>query len=205
MPIFRSRHQAELLTRLLLNPGREFTLSELAGELDAPLTSIQREVQRLVEVQLIRDRKQGRNRLVSANSANPATAPLTQLVMMSFGPVEVIGEEFALDGAEQVIIFGSWAARYADQPGPPPNDIDVLVVGDVSELTIYAAADRAHRRIGIEVNPVRCTPAQWTDPGDWALLLEIQQRPYTVVYRREASAAGTAGPATTAELVRSDV
>jgi predicted nucleotidyltransferase len=189
MPIFRSRHQAELLTQLLLNPNTEFTLSELAKSLDVPLTTVQREVQRLVDVQLIRDRKQGRNRLVSANPSNPATAPLTQLVMMSFGPVQVIGEEFAIEGAEQVIIFGSWAARYAEQPGPPPRDIDVLVVGTAGEFAVFDAADRAQRRIGIEVNPVRCTPAQWADPGDWTLLIEIQQRDYLVVYRREATAA----------------
>jgi hypothetical protein len=189
MPIFRSRHQAQLLTRLLLNPNQEFTLSELARDLDVPLTTLQREAQRLADVQLIRDRKQGRNRLVSANPANLATGPLTQLVMMSFGPAEVIGQEFALDGVEQVIIFGSWAARYVDQPGPPPNDIDVLVVGSISELTLYEAADRAQRRIGIEVNPVRCTPQQWAEPSDWTLMIEIHSRPYTVVYSREADAA----------------
>lgn len=178
-----------MLTKVLLHPDKEYSLSDLARELEVPLTTIQREAQRLATAELICDRKHGRNRLVSANLANPATGPLTQLVMMSFGPVEVIAQEFALDGAEEVIIFGSWAARYADQPGPPPNDIDVLVVGTVSELALYAAADRAHRRIGIEVNPVRCTPAQWSHPGDWTLLLEIQHRPYTVVYRRETNAA----------------
>ncbi|WP_084020264.1 winged helix-turn-helix domain-containing protein [Mycobacterium avium] len=189
MPIFRSRHQAELLTTLLLHPAQEFTLSELSRQLDVSLPTLQREAQRLAEVRLVRDRKQGRNRLISANPDNPATGPLTQLVMMSFGPVEVIAEEFAIDGAEQVIIFGSWAARYADQPGPPPNDIDVLVIGTVSELAMYDAADKAQHRIGIDVNPVRCTPRQWADPGDWALITEIHHRPYTTVYRRGAVAA----------------
>ncbi|EUA17382.1 arsR family transcriptional regulator [Mycobacterium xenopi 3993] len=66
---------------------------------------------------------------------------------------------------------------------PPPNDIDVLVIGTVSELALYAAADKAQNRIGIGVNPVRCTPQQWADPGDWALITEIQHRPYTTVYR----------------------
>lgn len=167
----------------LLHPGQEFTLSEPARQLDVPLPTLRREAHRLAAVRLVCDRKQGRNRLISANPDNPATGPLTQLVMMSFGPVEVIAEEFAIDGAEEVVIFGSWAARYADQPGPPPNDIDVLVIGTVSELALYAAADKAQNRIGIGVNPVRCTPQQWADPGDWALITEIQHRPYTTVYR----------------------
>ncbi len=189
MPIFRSRHQAELLTWLLLHPQAEYTLTELKNSLEVPLTTVQTEVNRLADAGLIRDRKQGRNRLVSANPANPATGPLTQLVMMSFGPVQVIGEEFAIEGAEQVIIFGSWAARYEDRPGPPPHDIDVLVVGTAGELAVFDAADRAQRRIGIEVNPVRATPAQWADPGDWTLLIEIKNRPRTVVYRRDEAVA----------------
>jgi predicted nucleotidyltransferase len=109
--------------------------------------------------------------------------------MMSFGPIEVIAEEFAIEGVEQVVIFGSWAARHAGQPGPPPKDIDVLIVGSAGELDVFAAADRAQRRIGIEVNPVRATPQQWADPGEWTLMIEIHNRPYTTVYRRQAGAA----------------
>lgn len=189
LPIFRSRHQAELLARLLLHPDKEFTLSELVEHLDVPPTTLQREAQRLAEVELIRGRKVGRTRLYSANPTHPATGPLTQLVMMSFGPIEVIAEEFAIEGVEQVVIFGSWAARYADQPGPPPKDIDVLVIGSAGELNVFAAADRAQRRIGIEVNPVRATPQQWADPGEWTLMIEIHNRPHTTVYRRLAGAA----------------
>lgn len=189
LPIFRSRHQAELLTRLLLHADKEFTLSELAEHLKVPPTTLQREAQRLAEVELIRSRKVGRTRLYSANPTHPATGPLTQLVMMSFGPIEVIAEEFAIKGVEQVVIFGSWAARYADQPGPPPKDIDVLVIGSAGELDVFAAADRAQQRINIEVNPVRATPQQWADPGEWTLMVEIHKRPHTTVYRRQADAA----------------
>jgi hypothetical protein len=189
LPIFRSQLQAELLTQLLLHPNEEFTLTELANKLGVAKTTVHGEAQRLIDARLLSDRRQGRNRLISANLDHPATGQLTQLVMMSFGPVEVIGQEFAIDGVDLVIIFGSWAARYADQPGPPPKDIDVLVVGAIGEMALYEAADRAQRRIGIDVNPIRCTPQQWADPGEWTLMIEIHQRPYTVVYRRDGDAA----------------
>ncbi len=44
LPILRSRHLAEMLTPLLLHPDAEYTLSDIAGELDLPLTTVQREV-----------------------------------------------------------------------------------------------------------------------------------------------------------------
>jgi len=66
-------------------------------------------------------RTHGRNRLVRANPTHPATAALTQLLELSFGPQIVIGEEFALPQVEQVVIFGSWADRHHGSPGPPPT------------------------------------------------------------------------------------
>lgn len=184
MPIFRSQTQGHLLSLLLTNPAHEYTLTELATELTIPKQTAQTEVQRLVDAGILRDRRQGRNRLISANPDHPAIGPLTQLTLITFGPREVIAEEFStIPGAERVLIFGSWAARYAGQPGPPPADIDVLVIGETTKMAIFDAADRAHRRRGIEVNPERCTPQQWADP-DWTLLKEIKTCPYLTVYER---------------------
>jgi DNA-binding transcriptional ArsR family regulator len=66
MPILRSRHLAERLTLLLLHPDSEYTLSELAAKLSLPLSTAQREADRLVGSGLIRERRVGRARLVAA-------------------------------------------------------------------------------------------------------------------------------------------
>ncbi len=112
MPILRSGHLAELLTLLLLHPDAEYSLSEAATKLGLPLTTVQREVTRLSRAELIRERRVGRSRLVSANPASRYTRPLTELLTLSFGPHLVIGEEFRSLGAMAVAIYGSWAARY---------------------------------------------------------------------------------------------
>jgi len=140
MPIFRSQHQAALLAWLLLHPENEYTLTELAKKLDVPLTTLQREAQRLVVAGLLQDRNVGRSRLLRANPSNRAAVPLTQLLEVTFGPETVIGEEFNFTKAEHVLIFGSWADRYRGTPGPPPHDVDVLVVGDLDRADVYDAA-----------------------------------------------------------------
>ncbi len=76
MPIFRSRHQAELLTWLLLHPDQEYTVTEFAGRLGVPLTSPHREAQRLIEADLLRARTVSRARLLRANADHRATAAL---------------------------------------------------------------------------------------------------------------------------------
>jgi len=176
MPIFRSQHQAALLAWLLLHPEREYTLTELATKLGVPLTTLQREAQRLVGAGILQDRTLGRARLLRANLSNRAAAPLTQLLEVTFGPETVIGEEFNLADAEQVLIYGSWADRYHGTPGPPPNDVDVLVVGDLDRADVYDAADRAQVRLGMQVNPVIRTPDQWANDAD-PLVLQIKASP----------------------------
>jgi predicted nucleotidyltransferase len=180
LPVFRSQHQAELLMWLLLHPDQEFGVSDLAGRLGVPLSTLHREVVRLDKAELIVSRTLGRNRLLRANTGHPAAPALTQLLEVTFGPKVVVAEEFATPGAEQVVIFGSWAARYAGQAGPPPNDIDVLVVGKVGRADLYDAADRAQGRLGIEVNPVVRTAKQWDDPAD-VLVGQIKASAFTVV------------------------
>jgi hypothetical protein len=88
----------------------------------------------------------------------------------------VIGEEFDLTSADQVLIYGSWADRYHGTPGPPPNDVDVLVVGSVDRTDVYDAADRAQARLGIQVNPIIRTAEQWADDAD-SLILQIKASP----------------------------
>lgn len=180
MPVFRSQHQAELLMWLMLHPGQEYSVSDLAARLGVPLSTLHREVVRLDAAGLIASRTLGRNRLLRANANHPAAGALTQLLEVTFGPKVVIAEEFAIPGAEQVVIFGSWAARYAGEPGPPPHDIDVLVVGKVDRADLYDAADRANARLGIEVNPVVRTAEDWRDPSD-ALVAQIKASAHTTL------------------------
>lgn len=165
---------------LLLHPDQEFGVTDLAERIGVPLSTLHREVVRLDKSGLLISRTLGRNRLVRANTAHPAASALTQLLEVTFGPKAVVAEEFAVRGAEQVVIFGSWAARYAGESGPPPNDIDVLVVGKVDRADLYEAADRAQARLGMEVNPVVRSAVQWDDPAD-ALVTQIKASAFTVV------------------------
>ena len=180
LPVFRSQYQAELLMWLLLHPEQEYGVSDLAARLDVPLSTLHREVVRLDRAGLITSRALGRNRLVRADTAHPAASALTRLLEVTFGPRAVVAEEFAISGAEQVVIFGSWAARYAGETGPPPRDIDVLVVGTVDRADLYEAADRTQNRLGIEVNPTVRTAEQWDDPTD-ALVAQIKASSFVVV------------------------
>jgi DNA-binding Lrp family transcriptional regulator len=177
LPIFRSRLQADILAALLLNPEDEYSLTELAERFNAPASTVHGEVKRLTDAGLIRRRAIGRSAIVRADTSNRLMKPLAELLLLSWGPLQVVAEEFSeLDGAEQVLIFGSWAARYHQRPGKPPHDLDVLVVGVPSREDVYAAADRAQQRLGMPVNPVIRSEEAWRLASD-PLARQIQSSP----------------------------
>jgi DNA-binding transcriptional ArsR family regulator len=181
LPIFRSRLQADILAALLLNPGDEHSMTELAKRFDTPLSTVHGEVKRLTDAGLLRRRDVGRTALVRANPENRLTKPLTELLQLSWGPLQVVAEEFAgLERVDQVLIFGSWAARFHERSGKPPHDVDVLVVGRPSREDIYDAADRAQYRLGMPVNPVIRSADTWRLASD-PLVRQIQSSPVVTV------------------------
>jgi DNA-binding transcriptional ArsR family regulator len=181
LPVLRSRHQADLLTLVLLHPEQEYAITELARQLSTSQSTISGEVRRLAEAGIFAVREVGRSRLVRADSASPLVAPLTEMLILTYGPHVVVADEFAeMDGVVEVVIFGSWAARYHGERGRPPQDVDVLVVGAPDRMAMYAAAQRAEAKLGRQVNPTVCSPAEWTDPT-LPLVQEIQARPYVRV------------------------
>jgi len=181
MPLLRSRLQAELLTLVLLTPGREWSLTELAERAGASVSSAQREMARAEDAGVISSRRLGNTRLVSA-ADSPLTGPLTELLLRSFGPRQIVAEELAgLAGIEEAYLFGSWAARYTGQPGRAPADIDVLVIGDPDRDELDEAAQRAGSRLAREVN-VTVRPSRWWHQGGDGFHAEVTRRPLVAVY-----------------------
>jgi DNA-binding transcriptional ArsR family regulator len=176
-PLFRSRTQGELLAYVLMSPVRERTAGDIAAAIGAPLSTISVELDRLVRAGVLRERRLGRTRLITANPDAPTVGPLTELVLQIFGPRFVIKDEFrGLPGAEEVWIFGSWAARYGGEPGPPTADIDVLVVGRPDRAAMYEAAQRAEVRLGKPVNTTVRGARAWRDEPD-SLVEQLREGP----------------------------
>jgi predicted nucleotidyltransferase len=176
LPLLRSRLQAELLTLVLLNPEREWTLTELAERVGGSVSSAQREVTRAEQTGVITSRRLGNLRLVKAASS-PLTPALTELLTRSFGPRQVVLDELgAVPGVNGLYVFGSWAARYVGVEGRPPSDIDVLVIGCPDRDALDEAAQRAQQRLARDVN-VSVRSHAWWRTGDDAFWHEIRKRP----------------------------
>jgi hypothetical protein len=167
LPVFRSRLQGEVLALIFADPAAEWTAEDLARRTGHPRQTVGNELRRLETADLVSARMIGRSKLVRANADSPYFRPLAQLVLMSFGPPLVIGDEFrGLVNVEHIYIYGSWAARYSGEQGAVPNDVDVLLVGTPDRDEAYEAARRAEQRLGREVNVTVRDRAHWQAATD---------------------------------------
>jgi predicted nucleotidyltransferase len=180
LPIFRSDAQARLLAALYVGDREPRPVSLVAADADVPLPSAHRELARLVAAGLVAERRVGRQRLVWANESSPLHDPLRELLERAFGAPRVLSEALArVPGIAFAAIYGSYAARRAGEPGPPPADIDLVVVGDVDAEDLYAAVERAEESISEPINPSILSPEEWA--ADTGFTRQVRRRPLLVL------------------------
>ena len=177
LPLLRSPLQAEVLTRLLLEPERAMSLTELARLTGASVATVQREVERAEMAGIARSERVGPTRLVRADPSSPLYRPLADLLLVAFGPVPVVSTELdGIDGIEEAYLFGSWAARYSGELGAAPRDVDVLVVGDPDRDQVYDAVERAERRLHRPVQVTFRSVDEWANEED-PFVSTVRSRP----------------------------
>jgi DNA-binding transcriptional ArsR family regulator len=188
LPLLRSRAHGELLAWLYLHPDAEYSTVELAARVGLSQSTVSREADRMVASGLVQERRVGRNRMLSAATDTILTRPLTDLLAVTFGPLPVLSELVAaVPGVDEAHIYGSWAARYAGDPGPLPRDIDLLVVGDADPDDVYDAARAAESRLAREVNVTLVSADRWRAAEGEPFLAEIRRRPMVSLQQEKGS------------------
>jgi predicted nucleotidyltransferase len=176
VPIFRSDLQGEVLYAILTSPDA-LTIPKLVDLTGRPQPSVHREVTRLASAGFVKIHNVGRSLLISANETNPATPHLRGLVLVTLGPTDLLRKALRnIPGVHEALIFGSWAARAAGEPGPAPGDIDLLVVGNPPRTDVYAAASEVEAVVRREVNVTLVSEARWA-ASDEPFLREVRSRP----------------------------
>lgn len=161
-PLLRSNAQGDILALVLLQPDQEFSLADIGRAIDALPATVHREVSRLVDATALIDRFVGRARLVRANPEYELWAPLSELILLTYGPKALLpGILSGVRGIERSYIYGSWAARYAGESGPPPRDVDVVLIGSPSRADMLDATREAERVLRREVNLTRVSLVEW--------------------------------------------
>lgn len=177
-PFVRSDALGAVLAETLLHPDEEISISALARRAGIGVSLAHKEVGRLVEDDVLRDRREGNSRLVRANTEHPLFVPMRTIVAATYGPVPVLRELLAeVDGVQEAHLYGSWAARRSGEPGHFPRDVDVLVVGTATRSALAEVSATARDRLGVEVNVHRTDAGSWAHPEGNPFLETVAARP----------------------------
>jgi predicted nucleotidyltransferase len=127
---------------------------------------------------LVVTRMVGRNRFVRPNWDLPWAPELRSILLQAVGVLGRLAEAFSrVRGIDEAFVFGSWAARYRGEPGPPPRDVDVVVVGDVALRTVRQACREVAQDLRIEINPVIVDRGRWDAEQPEPFIAQITEPP----------------------------
>ncbi len=151
--------RAGILSAVLLEPRRWWFLSELARHLEAGPSSLQRELESLVESGILERREDGRRVYFRANAGSPVFADLRGLVEKTAGVVPALAK--ALDPFEGRIelafVYGSFA-RGSERAS---SDVDLMIVGSVKQIDLVPVLRKLEDRFGREVNVTLYSPREF--------------------------------------------
>lgn len=155
-----SGSRAKLLSHFLLHPGEAYHVRELGRALDEPAGNLLRDLRRLQGIGLLDAERVGNQVRYTLNKRNPLYEDLQRLILRTTAADMVLREALrSLKGIELAFLYGSFAKGEADAH----SDIDLMIVGDISERSLAPAVARAERDLRRDVSYTTYTRDQAAD------------------------------------------
>jgi predicted nucleotidyltransferase len=148
--LFPKTRQAVLATTLM-DPAREWYLSDLARHLKVPPSSLQRELASLVEAGILRRRQDGNRAYYRAETESPIFGDLHGLLLRTAGLRDVLAASLKRfqDRIAVAFVYGS-VARGDEHAA---SDVDLMVIGGVGLSELAPVLKDAEDRLLRPVNP----------------------------------------------------
>jgi len=149
--LFSSTKKALLIT-FFQQSERKFYIRELIRLIGKGQGSVQREVQKLLKVEIIKKLEEHGRTYYKVNKKSPIYPELKMLILKTEGLVTVLQD--ALKPVEKDIdiafIFGSLSRGTAQAE----SDVDLAVIGPISFEKVISAIRPKQNIVGREINPV---------------------------------------------------
>ena len=151
--------RAGVLSATLLQPERWWFMTELARHLETTPSSLQRELESLVDAGLLERRQDGRRSYFRANSASPLFADLRGMIEKTSGVVPAIKAALKTFGSriELAFLYGS-IARGEEHSA---SDVDLAIVGTLRQIDLLPALRKLEACFHREVNVTLFSPDEF--------------------------------------------
>ncbi len=147
--LFGSETRARLLAHFVLHPGEAFHVRELERLLHEPAGNLLRDLRRFRAIRLLDTERIGNQVRYTMDREHPLYADLQGLVLRTVAADSVLAETLrSLKRIELGFLYGSFVKGDATTR----SDLDLMVIGDVSEEELASATARAERTLRREVS-----------------------------------------------------
>lgn len=140
-----------VLALLYGQADRSFYVRQIARHVNASVGAVQRELEKLAEVELIVRTAVGNQVFYQVNQRNPVFAEMRVLVGKTLGIFSILRSalERLTGRVTLAFVYGS-VARHEEKAG---SDVDLMIVGDVALDDVLARLSDAETKLGRAVNP----------------------------------------------------
>ncbi|MEO6276969.1 nucleotidyltransferase domain-containing protein [Roseateles sp.] len=173
LDILLSQPAQRLLCKVLLNAGQDFGTVELLSLMGSSRGAGSALLKRCVDGGLLRERKVGNQRRLSANPEFLLYADLRSMLVKTLALADPLARALApfADRIAEAFVFGS----VAEGRDTSDSDIDLAVVGNVSLFDLSPKLDAVQSELGRPVHVNLYSSAEWA--SDDAVLAAIKQGP----------------------------
>jgi predicted nucleotidyltransferase len=158
--LFPKTRRAVLATTLM-HPERWWFLADLARQIGVPPSSLQREMESLVEAGILLRRQEGKQVYFKPDPDCPILGELQGIITKTLGLVDVLRQTLApfKKAIKLAFVYGS-IARCEELS---ESDVDLMIVGNVGLADLSQAIHKAQERLAREVNPTLCSPQEFAE------------------------------------------
>jgi hypothetical protein len=163
--LFASKIRAAVLAYVLIRPHLAFSLTDLSRALSLPVSSLQHECYKLERIGLFSSVREGNSRRYQAVQGSPYVQPLTDLIVASCGPVDVLrGCLDGIDGIDVAVLAAPVPFEAYDLE--PDETMPLVLIGSIGLAELEPIGERAERLLRLphgKIEAVYYLPDDWED------------------------------------------
>ena len=153
----RSKVTQKVLTLLFMR-NEEFYARELARRLDLPHGNLIKKLHELENLGLLTSQHRGQEKYYKLNNKYPLLKEYKKIVNQIFGFEEKLKEALIkTGGVGKAILFGSYVTKRMDKY----SDIDLIVVGNHSTITLQKNISKLQKEFDREINVISLSNAEF--------------------------------------------
>ena len=148
--ILSSRIRVEIFRLLFGSDNASLHMRDIERKSGFAIGTVQRELRKLVKLDLIKKTKDGNRTYYQANKENPIYQDIFNIVQKTVGLIFLLKEALSQSTEiEFAFIFGSFAAGKQNSH----SDIDLMVIGNLGLRNVVSLLSGISEKTGREINP----------------------------------------------------